>query len=271
MRSAPAARRRRHRGPDHTLPPVAGRHRRPGHRRRSRPRAWCASTGPDPPEVDLGLPIARPRARTPSTCSPASPRPTTGRCSASAPPAERATSTTRTPRRAGWRARSSSIATAARRRCCASTTRSLEPPGPGRGHHPRPLPARARAAHRTRAPHHRRPLDRDVARSRARALGPARTDAARPRSAAGGRSPVLHPAVPRTVAARPPGRRRPGLARARSHAAHAAATSWHDLRHAAEPLAAARRSAPRRHRPLDGRRLLRPVDDRRVPPAARHR
>ncbi len=225
--SAPTARRRRHRGPDHTfLPALAGIVDQttvddPCH-------VMVRVTGPLHPEVELGFRSLDPGSHPFDVVAGfEAPRGLGGVRSAhhrtSAPrrgpilaaPAGREHVPRRSPRPRG-------IGAALRRRGAGA-------PRPCRGHRPGPLPTGARDAHRTRAPHHRRPVDRGVARSTGRSGQP------------GGRLSTwaelagLHPAV------QPPSP--PDLQPVNDPASlasiarrHAEGTTWHDLRHAPHPL-----------------------------------
>ena len=85
MRSArPSSCRRRRRGPDPRVPPRRGRHHRPDHRSTSPATSSCTSTVRSTPRSASGS-RASTATCTPSRCSPASPPPTTGRRSGSAP------------------------------------------------------------------------------------------------------------------------------------------------------------------------------------------
>ena len=147
--SAPTTRRRRHRGPDHTfLPSLAGIVDQataddPGH-------VMVRVTSPIHPEVDLGLRSLDPGSHpfdvlagfeAPDDWAVFGLR-TTGRARHARPPERRAAAGgEHLPRRSSG-PRSVGAALRRRRR---RTTRA------GRGHHPRPVPARARPAHRTGA------------------------------------------------------------------------------------------------------------------------
>ena len=261
--SAPTARRRRHRGPDHTVPPGAGRHRRPGHGRRPRPRDGPRHRSPSTPTSSWGF----------RSLDPGSHPFDVGRRLRGAGglggvrPSHHWSSTP--PRRpyprhcAGWRAPSWSIVAAARHRCSASTTRCCD------------RPALPRAPSRTsanacsgcpRQPRHAPPPRLWIAVWLDRLVDQRPED---DRLSTWAQLAGLHPAVRHRRRPAPclsPTRHRSRRSHEGTPRAPPGTTSV-----TPPPAATSRRSAPCRHRPLDGRRLLRPMDHRRVPPAARHR
>ena len=178
--------------------------------------------------------------------------------------AGRTTSTTRTRRRSARRSPSSWTATATRHPCCAWARRSANRAGPAVGHDPRPVARRVLGVATSACTHvHGTPLDRDVARPGAGALVPTRSAAAISTSS-WGQIAVLHPAVhapvaPDVVAFADP---------ASLVSVAALARGGHLLGRAAAlavAAGAARRPARTGRRAVDGRRLLRPVDDRSLP------